>query len=446
MTPMVEFRNVGKTYVSARKGDTVEALAGSTSGSCAANSSERRRIDFALRRGEFLTIVGPSGCGKSTLLSLVAGFDAPTSGEVLFDGRPVTAPAPERGVMFQDYALFPWRTVAGNVEFGPRARGADAARTRERVRELIQMVGLEGFEHRYPHELSGGMRQRCALARMLANDPTMWLMDEPLAAVDLQTRIILQDELLRLWGDGGEAGRERPTVVFVTHGIDEAVLLADRVIVLGRRPGRIKEVVDVALPRPRSAMRNTPRGRAPYRPGLPGADPRRGRAGHHRRVALNPSDLARSDARRTHDHDRPQDVRQGRGLAARAADVPREPGSRAGAKLTMGVGLAQEPGALVLRIQQEKLLDKAAQELGLAGIDAEYLTFPVLLRMLQGIAAGQLQFGTLGSTRIDAVHPRADAPDPACRSRSSAGATRSRCRCRRARRSTTSTTSRARPS
>jgi NitT/TauT family transport system ATP-binding protein len=126
------------------------------------------------------------------------------------------------------------------------------------VRELIQMVGLTGFEHRYPHELSGGMRQRCALARMLANDPTMWLMDEPLAAVDLQTRIILQDELLRLWGDGGDATRLRPTVVFVTHGIDEAVLLADRVMVLGRRPGRIKQVVDVALPRPRSAMRNTP--------------------------------------------------------------------------------------------------------------------------------------------------------------------------------------------
>jgi NitT/TauT family transport system ATP-binding protein len=243
MTPIVELRNVGKVYVSARNGEGVEALA---------------NIDFTIRRGEFLTIVGPSGCGKSTMLALIAGFDAPTSGEVLFDGRPVTAPAPERGVMFQDYALFPWRTVAGNIEFGPRARGADAARTRERVRELIQMVGLTGFEHRYPHELSGGMRQRCALARMLANDPTMWLMDEPLAAVDLQTRIILQDELLRLWGDGGDATRLRPTVVFVTHGIDEAVLLADRVMVLGRRPGRIKQVVDVALPRPRSAMRNTP--------------------------------------------------------------------------------------------------------------------------------------------------------------------------------------------
>jgi len=243
MTAVVELSHVGKVYVSARDGVRVEALAD---------------IDFAIRRGEFLTIVGPSGCGKSTLLSLVAGFNVPTSGEVLFQGRPVTGPGPDRGVMFQDYALFPWRTVAGNVEFGPVARGVDKEAARERVRTLIEMVGLSGFEQRYPHELSGGMRQRCALARMLANDPTMWLMDEPLAAVDLQTRIILQEELLRLWGDDRASHVERPTVVFVTHGIDEAVLLADRVLVLGRRPGRIKQVVDVRLPRPRAALRNTP--------------------------------------------------------------------------------------------------------------------------------------------------------------------------------------------
>ena len=244
MNDIVELRQVGKVYVSARDGTKVEALAG---------------IDFGIRRGEFLTIVGPSGCGKSTLLSLIAGFNAPTTGEVWFEGRSVSAPGPERGVMFQDYALFPWRTVTGNIEFGPQARGAGAAKTRERVRMLVDMVGLRGFEHRYPHELSGGMRQRCALARMLANDPTMWLMDEPLAAVDLQTRIILQDEILRMWGDDDTSGRQtRPTVVFVTHGIDEAVLLADRVLVLGRRPGRIKEVVDVALQRPRAALRNSP--------------------------------------------------------------------------------------------------------------------------------------------------------------------------------------------
>ena len=149
MTPQVELRNVGKVYVSARDGARVEALAG---------------IDFSVRRGEFLTVVGPSGCGKSTLLSLIAGFNAPTTGEVLYDGKPVAGPGPERGVMFQDYALFPWRTVAGNVEFGPYARGVDAATRRERARQLIDLVGLTGFETRYPHESSGGMRQRCASA------------------------------------------------------------------------------------------------------------------------------------------------------------------------------------------------------------------------------------------------------------------------------------------
>jgi NitT/TauT family transport system ATP-binding protein len=243
MESVVELVGVGKVYVSARDGARVEALVG---------------IDCAIRRGEFLAIVGPSGCGKSTLLSLIAGFSAPTTGKVLFEGRPVEGPGPERGVMFQDYALFPWRTVAGNVEFGPLARGADAASARRRAQKLIEMVGLDGFERRYPHELSGGMRQRCALARMLANDPTMWLMDEPLAAVDLQTRIILQDELLRLWGDGDATTGTRPSVVFVTHGIDEAVLLADRVLVLGRRPGRIKRIVNVDLPRPRARLRNSP--------------------------------------------------------------------------------------------------------------------------------------------------------------------------------------------
>ncbi|HEY5367154.1 MAG TPA: ABC transporter ATP-binding protein [Casimicrobiaceae bacterium] len=242
MNTAVELRNVGKVYVSARDGEWVEALSG---------------IDFSLRRGEFLAVVGPSGCGKSTLLSMIAGFSTPTSGEIVFEGKRVTGPGPERGVMFQDYALFPWRTVTGNVEFGPYARGIKPADRRARVQALIELVGLGGFERRYPHELSGGMRQRCALARMLANDPVMWLMDEPLAAVDLQTRIILQDELLRLWGDA-KRNAERPTVVFVTHGIDEAVLLADRIMVLGRRPGRIKQVVDVNLPRPRASLRNSP--------------------------------------------------------------------------------------------------------------------------------------------------------------------------------------------
>jgi NitT/TauT family transport system ATP-binding protein len=158
--------------------------------------------------------------------------------------------------MFQEYALFPWRTVLGNVEFGPLARGIGSEQRRALAQRYIEMVGLAGFEGRYPHELSGGMRQRCALARMLANEPEVWLMDEPLAAVDLQTRNILQDELLRLWGDDGEPAARR-AVMFVTHGIDEAVYLSDRVIVLGRRPGQIKEVVAIDLPRPRRAVRNS---------------------------------------------------------------------------------------------------------------------------------------------------------------------------------------------
>jgi NitT/TauT family transport system ATP-binding protein len=240
---VIEAVGVGKTYVSARTGDTVEALRG---------------VDLAVRPGEFVAVVGPSGCGKSTLLSLIAGFAAPTAGTVAFEGRPVAGPGPERGVMFQDYALFPWRTVLGNVEFGPLARGVDRATRRAEAMRHIAMVGLSGFEHRYPHELSGGMRQRCALARMLANRPRVWLMDEPLAAVDLQTRNILQDELLRLWGDDPAQSAARPAVLFVTHGIDEAVYLADRVIVLARRPGRIKAVVDVPLPRPRRGHRSAP--------------------------------------------------------------------------------------------------------------------------------------------------------------------------------------------
>jgi len=242
---VLELHGVGKTYVSSRTGEAVEALSG---------------IDCTVRPGEFFSVVGPSGCGKSTLLSIIAGFIPASTGEVRFDGRVVVGPGAERGVIFQDYALFPWRTVLGNVEFGPYARGLSAGERRTRARELIELVGLHGFEARYPHELSGGMRQRCALARMLANEPRMWLMDEPLAAVDLQTRIILQDELLRLWGDtAGTVGPgKRPTVLFVTHGIDEAVLMADRVLVMARRPGRIKAIVEVDLPRPRAAQRNSP--------------------------------------------------------------------------------------------------------------------------------------------------------------------------------------------
>ncbi len=241
MPAKIEGRGLCKTYVSARTGEKIQAL---------------NNVSFVIGVNEFVSIVGPSGCGKSTLLSLVAGFAAPTSGEVLVDGVTVTAPDPQRGVMFQDYALFPWRTVLGNVEFGPMARGVGVAERRAIARRHIEMVGLAGFENRFPHELSGGMRQRCALARLLANEPEVWLMDEPLAAVDLQTRNILQDELLRLWGDDADPASRR-AVMFVTHGIDEAVYLSDRVIVMGRRPGQVKEVVRIDLPRPRRSLRSS---------------------------------------------------------------------------------------------------------------------------------------------------------------------------------------------
>jgi len=212
--------------------------------------------EFSLdvRQGEFLVIVGPSGCGKTTVLNVLAGLDTPTRGTVAIDDRLITAPGPDRGVMFQDYALFPWQTVRGNVEFGlrygPAGAGLDREAREERVRRTIELVGLTGAETKYPHQLSGGMRQRVALARLMANEPEVLLMDEPLAALDAQTRIILQDEMLRIWGQDRPPA-ERRTVVFITHAIDEAVFLADRVAVMTAHPGRLKVVVDIPLPRPR---------------------------------------------------------------------------------------------------------------------------------------------------------------------------------------------------
>jgi len=213
--------------------------------------------DFTLdiAQGEFLVIVGPSGCGKTTVLNMLAGLDRPTAGSIALDGREITGPGPARGVMFQDYALFPWHTVRGNVGFGlkhgPAGDGlSDEARAR-RVQECIDLVGLSGAEDKYPHQLSGGMRQRVALARLMANEPEVLLMDEPLAALDAQTRLILQDELLRIWGQDRPPASRR-TVVFITHAIDEAVFLADRVAVMTTRPGRLKALIDVPLPRPRN--------------------------------------------------------------------------------------------------------------------------------------------------------------------------------------------------
>jgi NitT/TauT family transport system ATP-binding protein len=211
-------------------------------------------LTLDVRQGEFLVVVGPSGCGKTTVLNVLAGLDTPTSGSVRIDDRLVTAPGPDRGVMFQDYALFPWQTVWGNVAFGlrhgPAGHGLDAAARDERVRRTIDLVGLAGSEAKYPHQLSGGMRQRVALARLMANEPEVLLMDEPLAALDAQTRTILQDELLRVWGQDKPPAQRR-TVVFITHAIDEAVFLADRVAVMTAHPGRLKALIDIPLPRPR---------------------------------------------------------------------------------------------------------------------------------------------------------------------------------------------------
>jgi ABC-type nitrate/sulfonate/bicarbonate transport system ATPase subunit len=202
-------------------------------------------IDLEIGEEEFLTILGPSGCGKSTLLNIIAGFEHATGGEVHLDGHAINEPGPDRGVVFQEYALFPWLNVAQNIEFGLRERGVPKAQRRERVSRQISAVGLDGFEDRFPQELSGGMRQRVALARVLVNDPKILLMDEPFAALDAQTRTIMQTELLRVWS------AERRTALFVTHNIEEAVLLGDRIVVMTARPGRIKEIVNIPLPRPR---------------------------------------------------------------------------------------------------------------------------------------------------------------------------------------------------
>lgn len=198
-------------------------------------------VDLDIAAGEFTVLVGPSGCGKSTLLDLLGGLTAPTSGEVLINGRAVTGPGPDRSTVFQQYALLPWRTAQGNVEFGLESIGLPRRQRATRAREFLDLVGLSGFEERYPHELSGGMKQRVAIARSLAYDPEVLLMDEPFAALDAQTRESLQDELLRIWQRTGK------TVVFITHGIEEAVYLGQRVAVLTSRPGRVKEVVGIDL-------------------------------------------------------------------------------------------------------------------------------------------------------------------------------------------------------
>jgi NitT/TauT family transport system ATP-binding protein len=227
MTPKISLHGVTKSFSRRGRSDQLTAL---------------DDITFDVQAGEFLVLVGPSGCGKSTLLDLLGGLAKPSSGEILLDGEPVTGPGLDRGVVFQQYALFPWRTAQANVEFGLEIKGISRRERAKRAREVLDLVDLTAFADRYPHELSGGMKQRVAIARSLAYEPEVLLMDEPYAALDAQTREILQDELLDIWRRTGT------TIVFITHSIEEAVYLGERVAVMTSRPGRIKQVVDVELP------------------------------------------------------------------------------------------------------------------------------------------------------------------------------------------------------
>jgi NitT/TauT family transport system ATP-binding protein len=202
-------------------------------------------IDLEIPRGQFTCLLGPSGCGKSTLLNAVAGFALPTSGSITADGQQVTGPGPERGMVFQEYALFPWMTVAQNVAFGLEIKGMDKAAIGQRVDTLLAMLSLADFRHRFPKDLSGGMRQRVAIARVLALDSPIMLMDEPFGALDALTRRNLQDELLRIWAE------LKKTILFVTHSIEEAIYLADRIVVMTYRPGTVKRDILVELPRMR---------------------------------------------------------------------------------------------------------------------------------------------------------------------------------------------------
>ncbi len=210
-------------------------------------------VTLDVRDNEFLAIVGPVGCGKTTLLRIVAGFLAPTTGTVLWDGAPVAGPSPERGYVFQEDAIFPWMTVQDNLEFGLLAKGCDAAARAAVTAELIGLIGLQGYEHAYPRELSAGMSKMVEVARVLATDPAILLLDEPFGSLDAQTRARMQDELSAVWE------QRKKTVLLVTHDVDEALALADRIVVFSARPGRVKAELAVGLPRPRPlAMRLSP--------------------------------------------------------------------------------------------------------------------------------------------------------------------------------------------
>jgi len=229
--PIVELLGVSKQFD--LQGQRIDAL---------------RDAHLRVKKGEFVCLIGASGCGKSTLLRIVAGFEAPTRGKALMWSTPIAGPGPERGMVFQDYGLFPWLTVRGNIGFGPAARGRPAAEVRDTVERFITLVGLQRFADAYPHQLSGGMKQRVAIARVLANDAEIVLMDEPFGALDAMTRERLQDELLEIWQRTGL------TVLFVTHSIEEAIFLGDRIVVMSPGPGRIETEIAVDLPRPRAVV------------------------------------------------------------------------------------------------------------------------------------------------------------------------------------------------
>lgn len=228
MNACIDIRGLSKVFVKGKR--QIAALDG---------------FDLEVGDGEFVCLLGPSGCGKTTVLRIVAGLEPATKGHVSVHGKKVESAGPERGMVFQEFALFPWRTVRRNIEFGLEIRGIPELERKKRSTELIDLVGLEGFEDAHPEELSGGMRQRVGIARALANEPTVLLMDEPFGSLDAQTRNLMQKELLRIWSAA------KKTVLFVTHSVDEAVFLADRIVVMTARPGRVREIIPVGLPRPR---------------------------------------------------------------------------------------------------------------------------------------------------------------------------------------------------
>lgn len=227
----IEVREVGKVFFDPAKGAETVAL---------------EKTTFQIRDQEIISLLGPSGCGKTTIINIIAGFEGPSRGQVILRGKEVSQPGRDRGVIFQEESLFPWLAVEDNISFGLRMMGRDPKEYREAVRRLIGLVGLTGFEGHYPHELSGGMKQRVAIARVLVNEPEVLLMDEPFGSLDSQTRVKMQQLLLKVWE------QLKPTILFVTHDVDEAIYLGDRILVMTARPGRIKADIRVPIGRPRA--------------------------------------------------------------------------------------------------------------------------------------------------------------------------------------------------